>query len=100
MGVFDQGARYLCKLNPPGFFRWRVPRYAARFRFVGWQDASRITFPGEPDRICDTVAEFAATETAGLLTKANPAEGLPCPEALSSTPTAPTTWAWWPSAAT
>lgn len=64
MGVYDQGARYLCKRNPPGFFRWAVPRYAARFAFQGWQDTSQVAFPGEPDRICDTVADFAAAEAS------------------------------------
>jgi len=58
MGVFDQGARYLAKRNPVGFFRWRIARFLGNFRFVGWLDTSRIAFPGEPDRICDTVAEF------------------------------------------
>jgi len=64
MGVYDQGARYLCKRNPSGFVRWLVPRYAARFSFQGWQDTSQIAFPGEPDRICDTVAEFAAADAS------------------------------------
>jgi hypothetical protein len=59
MGVFDQASHYAVKLDPAGFFAWRVPRFAARFDFLGWLDVSTIAFPGEPDRVCDTVAEFA-----------------------------------------
>lgn len=58
MGVFDQASHYAVKLDPAGFFAWRVPRFAARFEFLGWLDVSTIAFPGEPDRVCDTVAEF------------------------------------------
>jgi hypothetical protein len=65
MGVFDQAARYQVKRNPPGFFRWRVPAFAARFVFHTWLDTSRLAFPGEPDRICDTVAEFLPADGVG-----------------------------------
>ena len=62
MGVFDQASHYAVKLDPAGFFAWRVPRFAARFKFLGWLDVSTIAFPGEPDRVCDTVAEFKARD--------------------------------------
>ncbi|HBI46404.1 MAG TPA: hypothetical protein DDY78_26665 [Planctomycetales bacterium] len=62
MGVFDQASHYAVKLNPAGFFAWRVPRFAAHFVFLGWLDVSTIAFPGEPDRVCDTVAEFKARD--------------------------------------
>jgi hypothetical protein len=65
MGVYDQAARYLAKRQPIGFFRWAVPRWLTAFTFVGWHDTSRITFPGEPDRICDTVAEFVPLSGTG-----------------------------------
>lgn len=58
MGVFDQAARYLVKRKPDGFFNWLAPRFTESWLFHCWFDASRIAFPGEPDRICDTVAEF------------------------------------------
>lgn len=58
MGVFDQAARYLVKRKPNRFFHWLAPRFAAAWSFWGWLDTSRISFPGDPDRICDTVAEF------------------------------------------
>jgi hypothetical protein len=58
MGIFDQAARYLVKRRPEGFFKWLAPGLMTGWAFRGWLDTSRITFPGEPDRICDTVAEF------------------------------------------
>jgi hypothetical protein len=58
MGVFDQAARYLVKRHPEGFFHWLSPSFAASWVFSCWHDTSRMAFPGEPDRICDTVAEF------------------------------------------
>jgi hypothetical protein len=65
MGVYDQASRYAVKLDPPGFFAWRAPGFAARFAFLGWHDVSTVTFPGEPGRVCDTVAEFAARDGRG-----------------------------------
>jgi hypothetical protein len=53
---FDQASRYLVKLDPPGLLGWLLRLSADQLRFRGWLDARRITFPGEPDRACDTVA--------------------------------------------
>jgi len=58
MGVFDQASKYAVKADPPGFLAWALPRLAARARFVGWADTTQLAFPGEPDRVCDTVAEL------------------------------------------
>jgi hypothetical protein len=55
---YDQASRYLAKVNPVGFFHWLAARFLARYEFRRWLDTSQIAFPGEPDRICDTVAEF------------------------------------------
>jgi hypothetical protein len=65
MGVFDQAGRYLLKSNPAAFFTWRMQRLVDRFLFLGWRDTTTLAFPGEPDRICDTVAEFAPREGDG-----------------------------------
>ena len=65
MGVYDQASHYAVKLDPEGFFAWRLPRFAAQFTFLGWLDVSTIAFPGEPNRICDTVAEFAPRDSVG-----------------------------------
>jgi hypothetical protein len=53
---FDQGARYTAKLDPPGFLAWLLPGTEATLTFQGWLDTRSIPFPGDPDRICDTVA--------------------------------------------
>jgi hypothetical protein len=58
MNDFDKAARYTAKLNPPGFFAWLVPGIEQVLLFHGWLDARTVPFPGEPDRICDTVAGF------------------------------------------
>jgi hypothetical protein len=58
MGQFDQAARYTAKLDPPAFLRWLLPGLDAALAFQGWLDTRTLPFPGEPDRICDTVAEL------------------------------------------
>jgi hypothetical protein len=39
-----------------------VPAFVAQFRWVRWLDANLPTFPGEGDRIPDTVGEFISIE--------------------------------------
>lgn len=65
MGVYDQAARYTVKRHPAGFFAWLAPRFVSAWTFLGWLDTSTIAFPGEPDRICDTVGEFAHAADPG-----------------------------------
>lgn len=67
MGVFDQAARYAAKLDPAGLFAWLVPRFAASHHFQRFIDTSLLAFPGEPDRICDTVAELTPAGEDGQL---------------------------------
>src|SRR5712691_7047634 len=55
---FDQASRYAAKLDPLAFLRWLVPRLADTVVFRGWLDTRTLPFPGEPDRICDTVASL------------------------------------------
>ena len=63
MSVYDQAGRYVIKRRPSAFFTWRAPGLWAAYRLVRWQDTRTLPFPGEPDRVCDTVAEFQhATE--------------------------------------
>jgi hypothetical protein len=61
MAEFDQAARYLIRRNPPGFFAWLSARFVGAWTFRGWVDTSNLAFPGEPDRLPDTVAEFVHT---------------------------------------
>src|SRR6185437_5500518 len=65
MGVFDQASHYALKSDPSAFFLWRMRRFVDRFTFLGWLDTTTLAFPGEPDRICDTVAEFAPRDGEG-----------------------------------
>jgi hypothetical protein len=58
LGVYDQAGRYAIKRRPSAFFTWQAPALWAAYRLVRWQDTRTLPFPGEPDRVCDTVAEF------------------------------------------
>jgi hypothetical protein len=62
---FDQGARYVAKLDPPGFLHWLVRALTSPLEFHGWLDSRSIPFPGDPERICDTVAAIADTTSPG-----------------------------------
>ena len=62
MGAYDQASRYITKAQPSAFFRWRAPALGRRWTFRGWLDTRGIAFPGEPDRTCDTVAEFVSQD--------------------------------------
>jgi len=56
---YDQAARYAAKhLDAEGFLRWLVPRAMTVRVFRRFLDTRTLTFPGEPDRTCDTVAEL------------------------------------------
>jgi hypothetical protein len=51
---YDKASRYAARaLDPVGFLSW-VLGVAVVFR--GWLETRRLTFPGQPDRTCDTVA--------------------------------------------
>src|SRR4051812_23155629 len=52
-------------MDPAGFFRWILPRFSEANSFHRWLDTSTIAFPGEPGRICDTVAEWIPTNQQG-----------------------------------
>ena len=58
MAVYDQAGRYAIKRRPSAFFTWRAAPLWLAWKFVRWQDTRTLPFPGEPDRVCDTVAEF------------------------------------------
>jgi hypothetical protein len=53
---YDQVSRYAAKLDPPSLLRWLLGEPAASVAFRGWLDTRTIPFPGEADRVCDTVA--------------------------------------------
>jgi hypothetical protein len=56
---FDQAARYAAhRLDEPGFLDWLLPRVTARHDFHRWLNTRNTPFPGEPERVCDTVAAW------------------------------------------
>jgi hypothetical protein len=57
----DQAARYIAKRDPPGFLRCVFPKCDPALVFFGWLDTRTVPYPGEPDRICDTVAGLGHT---------------------------------------
>ena len=61
---YDQASRYAAKLDPPGFLRWLIKRLPPSVAFRGWLDTRTLPFPGEPDRVCDTVAGLIEPATA------------------------------------
>jgi hypothetical protein len=52
---YDQASRYQAKIDPPALFAWLL-QLSGAFVFRRWLDTRLLRFPGEPDRICDTVA--------------------------------------------
>lgn len=59
----DQAARYAARqLDGEGFLRWVLPEVFDFWRWTGWTDTQSVPFPGEPDRRCDTVAEFRSRD--------------------------------------
>jgi hypothetical protein len=50
---YDKASRYAAKLDPRGFLSWLL---GVALLFRAWLDTRRLSFPGQPDRTCDTVA--------------------------------------------
>ena len=44
MGQFDQAARYVAKLDPPGFLRWLLSSLDPGLAFRGWLDTRTLPF--------------------------------------------------------
>ena len=55
---FDQASRYAAKLNAAGYVSWLLSEPLAALRYQGWLDTRTLPFPGDPERICDTVAHL------------------------------------------
>ena len=56
---FDKAARFAAaQLDPPEFLAWLLEVPAEQLGFSGWLDTRGIPFPGEPDRVGDTVARL------------------------------------------
>jgi hypothetical protein len=63
---FDQASRYAAKLDPVGFLSWLLRLPVEVFRFREWLDTRSLPFPGEPDRIRDTVAHLEDLAMNGM----------------------------------
>ncbi len=66
VNVFDQASRFAIQSDPTGFFRWLIPGLEEALAFQGWLDTRTLPFPGETDRVCDTVAHLASDPASGL----------------------------------
>ncbi len=54
--AFDKASRFAAKLDPHAFFAWATGLPAEKLAFRGWLDTRGLPFPGDPDRVSDTVA--------------------------------------------
>jgi hypothetical protein len=64
--VFDQACRYLARRDPVGLLCWLLRLTLAQLGFERWLDTRTVTFPGQPERICDTVAHVREEEQGGI----------------------------------
>jgi hypothetical protein len=63
---YDKASRSAVKMDAPGFLSWLLELPPERFAFRGWLDARGIAFPGDPDRINDTVARLENVAEHGV----------------------------------
>ncbi len=62
---FDKASRCVAKIDPAGFLSWHSPGLDTALQFTSWLDTRTLPMPGEPDRVCDTVAGLShATDPA------------------------------------
>lgn len=61
---YDQASRYAAKLDAAGFLSWLLREEPSNLRFRGWLDTRTLPFPGDPERICDTVAWLSDADPA------------------------------------
>ena len=61
---YDQASRYGAKLDAVGYLSWLLHEVPAALRYQGWLDTRTLPFPGDPERICDTVAHLGDDDPA------------------------------------
>jgi hypothetical protein len=61
---YDQASRYAAKLDAVGFLGWLLRDEPDDLRFRAWLDTRTLPFPGDPERICDTVAWLGDADPA------------------------------------
>src|SRR4051812_36260280 len=62
---FDQACRYLARRSGAPLLSWLLTLSMAAFRFVRWLD-TRLTVPGQPERVGDTIAHLERLDQDGL----------------------------------
>ena len=56
---YNEAARYTAKqIVPEASLRFLLPSVFLHWRWLGWDDSQTVSFPGDPERRCDTVARF------------------------------------------
>jgi hypothetical protein len=61
---YDQGCRYLAKQDSVALLGWLLRETPEELRFRTWLDARTLPFPGDPERVCDTVAWLGDADPA------------------------------------
>src|SRR5262249_27356314 len=62
---YDHGCRRLLRLAGVALLCWLLRVSAAQLKFVRWLD-TRLTIPGQPERVCDTIAHVLRLDQNGL----------------------------------
>jgi hypothetical protein len=62
---YDLACRFLAKHEPEAFLSWLLGLTHDQFTFHGWLDTRGVAFPGEPERVSDTVARVASLTAHG-----------------------------------
>lgn len=55
---YDQACRFLLQLFAAPLLAWLLRLPPGRPDFVGWLDTRGLPWPGQKDRVCDTVAHL------------------------------------------
>lgn len=58
MADLEDTARFAIKLDGDGTLGWLLPGLDPDLKFDRWLDTNLVTYPGEPKRVCDTVARL------------------------------------------
>ena len=64
--IYDQACRYLLHVCAAPLLSWLLRLAPGRLDFVGWLDTRALPWPGQPDRICDTVAYLRDRDAGGV----------------------------------
>lgn len=63
---FDQASRFAAKLDPVEFVGWLLGLPMEAFTFRGWLDTRGLPFPGDTERVSDTVARLDDVSQHGV----------------------------------